>query len=326
MPLRGPFDEPGDVGDDDLAVVGLDRPQVGLQRGERVVGDLRLGARQAGDERRLAGVGQADEADVGQQAQLQLDLPFLPGQPLLGQARRLPGRRREGLVAAPAGAPAGDAHLLARRDHVEARAVPATDLRAGRDAHDERVPVGAVLEGAHAVAAALRAEVPGALEELQVAQVVVAAQDDVAATAAVAAVGPALGHVGLTAEGHGAVAARATSAPRSLPCPRALGTAHPMNKTFVITGASTGIGAATARAAAEAGYRVVLAARSEDKLKSLAAGDRRRRRSAATSPSGTTSSASPSRPAAPTSSSPTPASAARAASRRATRRSGSGWS
>jgi NADP-dependent 3-hydroxy acid dehydrogenase YdfG len=39
---------------------------------------------------------------------------------------------------------------------------------------------------------------------------------------------------------------------------------------LVITGASTGIGAATARRAAEFGYRVVLAARSEDKLTSLA--------------------------------------------------------
>jgi NADP-dependent 3-hydroxy acid dehydrogenase YdfG len=39
---------------------------------------------------------------------------------------------------------------------------------------------------------------------------------------------------------------------------------------FLITGASTGIGAATARAASERGYRLVLAARSQDKLETLA--------------------------------------------------------
>src|SRR4051794_4981337 len=40
--------------------------------------------------------------------------------------------------------------------------------------------------------------------------------------------------------------------------------------TLLITGASTGIGAATAKQAAAAGWNVVLAARSEDKLRSLA--------------------------------------------------------
>jgi NADP-dependent 3-hydroxy acid dehydrogenase YdfG len=42
------------------------------------------------------------------------------------------------------------------------------------------------------------------------------------------------------------------------------------DKVFLITGASTGIGAATARLAAQEGFSVVLSARSEDKLAQLA--------------------------------------------------------
>ena len=44
----------------------------------------------------------------------------------------------------------------------------------------------------------------------------------------------------------------------------------PDERVLIITGASTGIGAATARHAAAAGWRLVLAARSEDKLRALA--------------------------------------------------------
>jgi NADP-dependent 3-hydroxy acid dehydrogenase YdfG len=44
----------------------------------------------------------------------------------------------------------------------------------------------------------------------------------------------------------------------------------PDDRVLLITGASTGIGAATARHAARAGWRLVLSARSEDKLQALA--------------------------------------------------------
>ena len=44
----------------------------------------------------------------------------------------------------------------------------------------------------------------------------------------------------------------------------------PGDGVFLITGASSGIGAATARRASAGGWRVVLAARSEERLRSLA--------------------------------------------------------
>src|ERR687890_990237 len=47
------------------------------------------------------------------------------------------------------------------------------------------------------------------------------------------------------------------------------GRGMPDDPVFLITGASSGIGAATARHAAQAGYRLVLGARSEDKLQAL---------------------------------------------------------
>jgi NADPH:quinone reductase-like Zn-dependent oxidoreductase len=85
----------------------------------------------------------------------------------------------------------------------------------------------------------------------------------------IAAVGAAFGNVGLAAEAEASVAARTglNVDPRAI--------VHPLNMAdpvFLITGASSGIGAETARAASQAGYRLVLAARSLDNQAHRSAG------------------------------------------------------
>ncbi len=207
---RRALDQPGDVGDDELAVLPVERAEDRLERRERVGADLRRRARHARQQRRLAGVGQADEADVGQQLELQLEPALLAGEALLGEARRLPGRAAEVRVAAPAAAAAGDARLLAGDDEVVAGAVVLVDDdRPGRHLDHEVAAVGAVALGPFPVAAAVGLVVGAALEGLQVAQRVVADQHDVAAAPTVAAVGTAARHVRLAPEGQAAVAAAA---------------------------------------------------------------------------------------------------------------------
>ncbi len=69
--LAGALDEAGDVGDGEGGVAGRDHAEVGHQRGERVVGDLRPRPRQRRDEAGLAGAGEADQPDVGHHLELE---------------------------------------------------------------------------------------------------------------------------------------------------------------------------------------------------------------------------------------------------------------
>ena len=76
------------------AVAGqFDDAELRLERGEGVVGDLGPGRGDRAEQRALAGVGHADEADVGDELQFQPEPAFLALGAGLGVARGLVGRR-----------------------------------------------------------------------------------------------------------------------------------------------------------------------------------------------------------------------------------------
>ena len=82
----GALDQPRDVGDHEAVVVDRHGAELGLERGERIVGDLGARARYRGEKGRLAGIGQAEKPGVGEQLQAQPQ-PAL----LAGLARAWPG-------------------------------------------------------------------------------------------------------------------------------------------------------------------------------------------------------------------------------------------
>ena len=88
-------------------VVDAHDAEVRLERGERVVGDLRLGRADDADERALADVGEADQRDVGHQLELELQPALLAVLALLGEARGAPLVRPELGVAATTAAAGG---------------------------------------------------------------------------------------------------------------------------------------------------------------------------------------------------------------------------
>ena len=156
--LAGALDQPGDVGHHELAVVALDRAEHRLERGERVVGHLRLRAREAREQRRLARVRQPTSPASASSLQAQLEPALLARQAALGEARRLARGGGEVPVAAPAAARRAPPRRAGRGSIRSQRSPPSASSHdgAGRHAHLERLGRRAVLARALAVAAALR--------------------------------------------------------------------------------------------------------------------------------------------------------------------------
>ena len=77
-PVGRAFDQPGNVGDHEAAIrADADDAELRVQRGERIVGDLRSRGREGPRQRRLAGVRRPEQAHVGEQLERELEAPRL---------------------------------------------------------------------------------------------------------------------------------------------------------------------------------------------------------------------------------------------------------
>jgi hypothetical protein len=207
------FNEAGHVGDDVGKLIGLfadcDDAEVGLEGGEGVVGNFGLGGRDAGDQGRLAGIGVAYEADVGEQLEDEAVVAFFAGATELVFAGGLVDGGGKVLIAAASATTFGDDDAFIGGFEIVDQLARVLVEERGADGNleDDGVAVEAGAVGAHAMLAAL-ALVLGVVAEVDEGVVALRADhDDVAAVAAVAAGGTAAGDEFFAAEGHAAIAA-----------------------------------------------------------------------------------------------------------------------
>ena len=190
-------------------VADLDDAEVGLEGGEGVVGDFRLGGGEAGDEGRFADVGIADQAGVGEQTEFEAVAALFAGAAEFVLARGLMGAGGEVLIAAASASSAGDDDGVAGVGEVVDELAGGVVEEEGSDGDVEGGGLGggAGAVGAEAVATAL-GFVLGI--EAEVDEGVVGERgrhEDVAAVTAVTTGGTAAGNELFAAEGHAAVAA-----------------------------------------------------------------------------------------------------------------------
>ena len=184
-------------------------PSTGCSVVNGILGDLRPRVRDARQQRRLAGVRQADERRVGEQLQVQLDVALLARHADLREARHLPRRADEARVAAPAAARLASTTRALGCARSAIRSSPSNTC----------VPTGTRTSTSSPSAPCLRAPRPlppfvASIHRRRCSadrsrRSASATRSDVAAVAAVAAVGAALRHVLLAPERQPAVAAAA---------------------------------------------------------------------------------------------------------------------
>ena len=114
-----PLNEAGDVGQNHTAiVVQLHHSQVGSQGGERIVGDLGASGADRGKQGRFTGVGDANDAHVGNELEFQCEPAFRAGFAALGNPWGLVGAGGKTGVAPAAQASPSNDNLILRFDQI----------------------------------------------------------------------------------------------------------------------------------------------------------------------------------------------------------------
>ena len=196
--LGSPLDDAGNVGHHEGASVAIGHDaERGFEGGEGVVGNLGARVGERADQRRLTGIGEADQTDIGEELQFQDHHHFLHGLAGLGVARCLIGGGAELEVAQSAASAFEQHHDLSVFDDIAEIFAGFGIVGHGAGRHLD-VAVGAVAAVATAFAAVAAVSGKNVTVIAQVEQrpvVAVAAEVDVASAPTIAAVGAAEGLV-----------------------------------------------------------------------------------------------------------------------------------
>src|SRR6185437_2531018 len=189
-----PLYQSGKIRDHEIGFVDANHAELWCKRGERIIGDLRFGARYARQERRFAGIGKADQSGIGDELETKDDGLFFAGLAGIGVTRSLIGGAFEMRVAEAAIAALEQQQPITFIGEIgdESFAVFFQNLRADGHAHDRVIAARTRHLLAHAGQAVLGADVLLVAIVDQRVEVFDRFGPDIAALAAIAAVRSAI--------------------------------------------------------------------------------------------------------------------------------------
>src|SRR5579862_126457 len=208
-PFVRTLDEARNISEHKFASIHVHNAELRIERGERIIGDLRLGGADGGKERRLSGVRQSHDTGIGDELEPQTNGVLLTRETGIGATGRTIGRSLEVCVTEAAVAAARQHDALACFGEIceQHLAIFLVDLSADRHLEHRVSAVGAVPILAHAGPAVLGGEVLLVAVVDERIEAIDRLGDDIAAFAAITAVRAAELYEFFPTERHAAVPA-----------------------------------------------------------------------------------------------------------------------